>query len=358
MRTLLRGAAIAASCVGLLAACAEELDRPDPSTLWDGDGEQVEVVEPISFAPRGGGNAYGLPRDGELGIGDLIDTLPTERIDRDDPNIWMVDGDIPSTDQCQGGTVNSLGDEAIEIEGIVTLHPRQYFKLPVCGQDERFYGSYVVEDDTGGILVLRDGRVAPYTFGDRVRLRIRGVGLFYGQPRQRAVIAHDVELLPPRQTSDGEPDRTVLYREVTDADFGDDDIGEVRRVEGFVVQKPTNDNFNAMLIADRELPEGGSGEVTATCIETCAGTCRARCPSDGNLLCRETICPAACSADGGYSADALPNVCWGANIDAELGRRGFSPDFGDRVRVTAPVLEGFGGADLYIIRLGQVETLN
>ena len=47
---------------------------------------------------------------------------------------------------------------------MVALHPRQYLKVPVCNQDERNYGSYVVVDDTGGqleqlnreIVALRD----------------------------------------------------------------------------------------------------------------------------------------------------------------------------------------------------------
>ena len=61
------------------------------------------------------------------------------------------------------------------VEGIVTTYPRYFQKKLVCGEDERFYGSYFLQDSTGGILVLRDSRIANFTFGDRVRLKVRGI---------------------------------------------------------------------------------------------------------------------------------------------------------------------------------------
>ncbi|MBU6162736.1 MAG: hypothetical protein KGO50_16595, partial [Myxococcales bacterium] len=173
---------VAGALVISLAACSSDHGQP-PLTDWgvgDGSVVQIPVDEPVVFAERSEATTYGRPRAGEPGIADLIALLPDGAISLTEPNLFVADGDVPSGDQCQGGGAVVAPGLPMVIEGVVTLHPRQYVKTPVCGQDERFYGSFVIEDDTGGILVLRDGRVADFTFGDRVRLTVRGLTVTFG----------------------------------------------------------------------------------------------------------------------------------------------------------------------------------
>lgn len=330
--------------------CADLRTEPVSADLiYGADGEQISVQEPIAFEARTGDNRYGLPRDGEPAIADLLALFPARRLNRDERNLWVAAGDEPPTDQCQGGGPNVSDALPMEIEAVVTLHPRQYVKTPFCGQDERNYGTFVIEDDTGGIIMLRDSRVAPYTVGDIVRVRVRAAVQAFGDPEQRMVVTADVE-----PTGRRVPVRYDQARE----NFSAADIGLVRRIEGTVVIPPTSQNFNLMTIAAEAFPTPGSTTPSPLCTERCASACRGRCPSDGDLLCRTQICPAACSqGDGSWDPSLLPSACWDVNIDAELGRRGFAPARGERVAVTGPVVSAFG-RKIWVLRIGQVERLS
>jgi hypothetical protein len=347
---------VTGALVASYAACSSDYGQP-PLADWgiaDGSVAQITVDEPIVFAARSETTVYGLPRAGEPGIADLIAVLPDGAISLTEPNLFVADGDVPSGDQCQGGGAVIAPGLPMVVEGVVTLHPRQYVKTPICGQDERFYGSFVVEDDTGGILVLRDGRVADFTFGDRVRLTVRGMTVTFGRdPETRAVLIADIEPL----TSGG---GTVLYREQTGR-FAAADVGLAKRIEGWVLQRPTNDNFNSMLIADRPVPAATDAEVTPTCIEICTGSCNTICPSDRQALCRQQLCPPVCASVGNqFNNEAvalLPGACWEVGIDSELGRRGFSPPLGAHVEIIGPVASSFG-RKIWMHRLGQIRFLD
>ncbi len=338
-----------------LSGCSSDYGQ-DPVADWDpgaGSGVQLPVSEPVLYTERVQGVSYGLPREGQPGIAELNALLPEGSIPQTEPIIFVADGDEVSGDQCQGGGSTIVPELPMVIEGVVTLHPRQYIKTPICGQDERFYGSFVIEDDTGGTLVLRDGRVADFTFGDRVRMTVRGLSRTFGRdPETRAVLIADIE---PLTSGGGE----VLYTQQTGR-FTAADVGLNRRITGWVLQRPTSDNFNAMLVSDRLVPTV-SGDADPLCVEVCTGTCNGICPSERQVLCRNQMCPSLCLANNNvFTNDTvaqLPGACWEVGIDSELGRRGFSPPEGSRIEVIGPVASSFG-LKIWVQRLGQITLVD
>lgn len=345
----------------VFSACAADDLRQDPAAtrdIWGDDVAQIPVSEPIDYRERLG-SGYLLPRPGERGIGDLIALFPPGGTNVDEADIIIAPGIEVPTDQCRGGAPRVRSELPMEIEAVVTLHPRQYLKPTICGQDERNYGTFTVEDDTGGIIVIRDSRVASFTFGDRIKLTVYGLMLTYGaDPDTRAVLIADIEPLPPGlDVAVGETSRPVLY-DRQDDEFGPDDVGYTRRVEGWVVVEPTNENFNSMLMTsvpiERDVP---TENVDPLCGEFCRAACRARCNSDGNRVCVRDICPAICQGEGTEFDEANLPICWGIGIDAELGRRGFAPKPGTHIAITGPVVNNFG-YNIWVIRLGQAEVLD
>jgi len=185
------------------------------------------------------------------------------------------------------------------VTGVVTLMPKFYFKSNGCTtDDEKFYGSYFIEDDTGGVFVLGDTRVARFDMGETVTIRVRASRRSFGQ---NMVYVHD--LLDVDRTT-----RPIRYR-TKQAPFGDADIGQVRRITGTIATRP--DTFGEFRIE----PDGGS--------------CN---PSTG----------------GG---------CAVISLDVELNRRGVSFELGERVTFTGPILYAYNTYKLIVLRLGQVERL-
>lgn len=340
--------------LALGSACASDAGLA-PNADWSpttGSGEELLVQEYVELQPRSEQLTYGLPSEGMSSVADLIALLPTEAIDRSQPSIFASAGAAIESPLCQGGGSTIVPQLPITIEGVVTLHPRLYVKTEICSSDERFYGSFVVEDDTGGILVLRDSRVAPFNTGDRVRMTVEAVVVTFGlQPETRAVLVADYERIPSARTE-------VLYSEQVGA-LTAADVGRTRRIRGVVVQSPTNDNFSSMLLADRELPPPSPGfKPTAVCEELCSGPCNRVCPSDDQIVCRRLLCPSVCEALGNeFDRDTgeplLPAVCWNVSLDAELIRRGISPPVGTDISVTGPVGSSFG-LKIWVQKLGQL----
>lgn len=348
--------------VGLaLLACAEPSEqRLSPEAIWDEPPEQSAVLEPVDFRDRSTSPPYGLPAAGQPGLADLVSLMPTVGVPRTDPNIFASAEVEFATDQCQGGGPALVQDLPMTLEAVVGLHPRHYLKPAVCGQDERNYGSYVLVDDTGGIVLLRDARTTPFTFGDRVRVTVHALMQGFGDPASRFVVLADVEKLPTPVDAEGRPDRPVLFSQHTadDGPFTIDHIGSVRRVEGFVAVAPSNDNFNDMVLTSSPLPpDADRATADAVCLELCGPQCRQRCPSADDQVCRLSVCPTLCQGEGARVDAAELPTCWAAGIDPELGRRGFGPDRGARVAVTGPVVRGFQRQEIWVIRLGQVEEL-
>lgn len=337
----------------LICACGDARTVATPvDEIWNSEPVRITADEVIEFVDRGSGATYGLPRDGMASVADLIAVFPEEGQGGGDPNIFIGPNVTIPTDQCRGGAPVVVPELPMTIEAVVTLHPRQYMKVEICGQDERHYGVYTVEDDTGGIIVLRDSRVAPYTFGDRVRLTVDAVTLtFNSDADTRAILIADVERIVE------EPGQDVLY-DSTFEPFGTEHVGQVKQVEGFVHVEPTNLNFNSMvmtseLVSQRQRGETFTGELLQ-CVRTCEVQCLDRCPSAEACV---DICPDACVSQGGVSVppSELP-ACWLIGIDAELGRRGFQPAYGSELRVHGPVVNNFD-VQMWVISPGQVEEL-
>lgn len=355
------------SCAAtLLAACG-----PDPrqtpvseEEIWGQTVEDDPVEEPITYIRRTESNGYGLPRAGREGIADLIALFPQETLQRDAPNIFSSAELATSADNCSDWSSNPIAGLPIEIEAVVTLHPRQYQKLAICDQDERHYGSYTIEDDTGGLLVLRDSRVAPYTYGDRVKLTVHAVMLtFGGDLDTRAVLVADVELSEQKKARNEETNEQELVREIfyerTNSIFGTQDVVKVRQVEGYVLVEPTNDNFNSMVLADKAFGAADDAPLEGSRLQ-CVRNCEAAMFSSGSCPVAEATeptCRALCDGSRtSVEASELP-TCWQIGIDAELGRRGFAPPFGTHLRATGPVVNSFD-YEMWVLSLGQMEILD
>lgn len=269
--------------VGLLvglAACA----TPAPREGWEdwyAEGTPYDVTEAIAFTD--------VPYDftGPTPIADL--PIPA------DFETWFAPDDAPSPDAACADWTTSDALPAV-IEGIVTLHPRFYYKTSGCqpdqdvDADEKYYGSYFVQDASGGFFVLGDSKVAHFDMGDRVRIEVRAVKESFDSVM---ISAHDVVEVQRGP----EP---IWYQTRTEA-LGFDDVATVVRMEGTVVTEPTT-----------------FGEIY---LET----------------------------DGG--------VRFKMSLDAELNRRGVAWPIGARLQVTGPVLYSFSEFQIVVLRIGQVTAL-
>ena len=345
------------AAMALLACSTETENRPTTAERWPETVEQRSVEEPVTFASRDTGALYGLPSGGNVSISDLINVLPSEDVARDAPKFYSS---AAQTLTCTNGRTTTVDSLPMTVEGIVTIPGTYYIKVSVCDQEEKFYGSFAIEDDTGGILVLRDSRVAQVQPGDRVRMTVHTLVIAdnLGNINSRAILSYDLEKLP-------EPS-PVVFAERTDA-FGVSDIGRTRRISGHILDYPTNLNFSTMVIGDQDIPAvdaDGSSVCGTYCRPSCSDLCVGSNTSD---LCSERICPYLCSLYDAEdrSADADPiafleaqmPVCWVVGFNQELMRRGY--DFRDakRLQATGPVLQDYSSLTLTVEKLGQVEVL-
>lgn len=199
----------------LSAACAEIAPLPD-TTDWWGEGVDYDVQEPLRFTPE----PYpDLPGDGPGIAAMREELLPTI------PLTFGPDDAFASDSDCDYRTNPSL---PWEIEGIVTLHPEWYMKLRGCERvEEKYYGNWFIEDSTTGLFVVGDARIAPFTVGDRVKLRVRAVRTNFGMDM---IYVHDV--------IEVHREARPVYYQVADRALNDSDIGETRRVRGRVDGPP------------------------------------------------------------------------------------------------------------------------
>lgn len=283
--------ALALACAGAWS-CGEGVTLPDYGEV-DPRQTDTEEGEPLSFTTT----PYSV--QGPNTVADLYALYPAPGT----AVVWQgfePGSPYPVTPDCQPDrnddfvpvTLNAL---PMTIEGIITLHPRLYQKRAICDNDERFYGSFIIQDATGGIVVLRDSRLTTYTYGDRVRLRVRGLMLNAfpgGGPFYAVQLFDEVEVVERAQP---------IYYEALTRKFTSDDIGLVKRVRGKIVLMPDNNNFGEMQLAD---------------------------PND-------------------------PSVTWFASLDSELSKRGPEFRLGDTLEITGPVLDNFG-LRIMIASFGQI----
>ncbi len=340
------------------ACAAPERDGPiSPDAIWTEAEGHVTPRSRIMFSDRADGHRYGLPAKGQASLADLIAVFPAQGIGPDDPDMFIAKGVQEPGDSCRGGTPAVAPALPMTVEAVVTLYPRAYLKLAVCGHDERFYGSYTVEDDTGGLVVLRDSRVAQFTFGDRVRLTVTGLMLTYGpDPDTRAVLIASVDSV---EKTAGDP---VLFERTHEA-FAIPHVGRVHRVEGYVVSAPSNDNFNKLVLSDRPLAAAGASpdrvpEERLNCALVCEAACdQGACGAVPDLC--GPICTNLCTAApaGEFIPPASLPICWVVGLSAELGRRGLTYAYGEKLQVTGPVVHQYD-RQIWVQDPTQIESLH
>lgn len=203
--------------VALLVGCGTPHWREDPNDWFD-PGTQVSVEEPVEFTDV----PYDFPLDDDDGIGALGGAVfPVD--------YWTVayaeDDQYPAESDCESSVHTGL---PFEVEGIVTILPDFYFKTDGCTyDDEKFYGSYFIEDRTGGLFILGDSKVAHFDMGDKVRMVVRGARTSWDMDM---VVAHDVIEVVER-------DLPIAYELHTES-LSLDDISRVKRMIGIVQTDP------------------------------------------------------------------------------------------------------------------------
>jgi hypothetical protein len=267
------------SLLAVMWACATPAPQEDPDQ-WFTPPSDYDVTEAVAFTDEN----YDF--SGPTAIADL--PLPG------DFELLLAPGDLPSSTDCADWV--SSAELPAEIEGIVTLLPRYYYKTGGCAptpdidSDQKFYGSYFVQDETAGYFVLGDSKVAHFDMGDRVRLRVRAIKEAYDQTM---IAVHDVVSI--------ERGPEPIFFERADGPLTLDGVSRVFRIEGTVAT-----------------PMSTFGEVYL---------------------------------------DADDGTRYKFSLDAELARRGIEPAIGDRMRVTGPVLYSFSELTVLVMRVGQLEWL-
>lgn len=195
-------------------ACVTPRPAQDP-TSWFDPGVDYDVQEPVAFTD--------VPYDftGDVPIADLPEPEPFFT--------WFGASDAPAVVGCADWDVDPTGTLPAEITGIVTILPRFYFKTSGCtgdpsaDSDEKYYGSYFIEDASGGFFVLGDSKVAHFDMGDRVTLKVRAIKESF---EQFMISTHDVVEVERGP----EP---ISYQRVT-GPLGAEHMSRVVRVQGVV----------------------------------------------------------------------------------------------------------------------------
>lgn len=293
-----------------LLGCSPGSDAPADWGSWYDPGKTLDVEERVEFTD--------VPYD-FVGT-DPIDTLPAPGAFE----TWFTPQDAPP-ENCEGWR----SDPSLprEITGIATVHPRMYIKVSGClppddfsvDSDEKYYGSYYIQDRSGGFFVLGDSRVAHFEMGDRVTLRVRAIKEYFGS---LMISAHDVVEVQRGP----EP---IFFREVEGRVLSSSDQAEVVRIEGTVAAEM-----------------GDFGEIYL-----CTGD-----SPDTSLV-----------SDQARNGDLVP-ACARSNVtdppwfkvglDVELQRRGHSVAPGERIQVTGPVHLSFGDYQVTVMKLGQMTRLD
>ncbi len=207
------------SCAVLALAACSPYRGPENTDSWYDPGAEAWVNEPVLFTdePYASSDAPISGLDAVFPVDDYI----TAYADGDD---------YPAGSSCESEVSNDL---PIEIEGVVTIHPRYYIKTSGCNGDEKYYGSFFIEDDTGGVFVLGDSKVAHFTTGNRVRMSVRA-----------AKTSFDLNMVYAWDTLSIDHTVEAVHYENAVGSFDNDSISRVQRVTGEVTtEKDTFGQF-------------------------------------------------------------------------------------------------------------------
>ncbi len=270
----------------VLAGCGAPRGLEDPSAWYD-SGAHAEVTEAVSFST----DAYGLPAQGDVSIADAL--APAFEFPKGFGT--HVASNEASVASCGWDSSDAL---PVTITGVSATLPRYYFKADGCGgAAQKYYASYWLEDDSGGVFVLGDGGVAWWDAGDTVTLKVRAATRSYGLSY---VLASDVVAVDRTH-------RAVSY-EPTNGPLGDADISAVRRVTGTVVERA--DTFGQIPIR----------------------------PDDATDVCETHTDPG----------------CVLITLDTEISRRGVKLQVGEHLSATGPVMFSYATYTIVVMRLGQL----
>ena len=286
-----------------LTACSGSRSAEDP-TSWYGDMSDYDVEESVEFTTT--------PYDftGQTALSDVPRPGQFET--------WFSDEDGLPEAECQDWSTTS--QLPVEITGIATAHPRYYFKTTGCrptddrdiDSDEKYYGSFFIQDASGGYFVLGDSKVAHFELGDKVTLKVRAVKE-----------AFDLFMIASYDTVEIDRGPYPVYYEERTEPLGASDNMLVRRMKGTV-------GFT-----------GDFGEV-----QLCLGNV-----SDDDFI--------DVNADDDRADPLIACIDEGRGffgiIDSELQRRGVEFEVGDEVTFTGPVLFSFDQYRIVVTRIGQIE---
>lgn len=268
----------------------------------------LHVTEPIKYTDK----AYTFT--GKDSIESIYSLFPGADADRvwfgfDSNTNYSVDSTGGVCDG-RGTLIAKLAELPKTIEGVITLHPRYYQKIKFCDQGEKFYGSYLLQDSTRGILVLKDSRIADFIVGDRVKLRVRGLVKYFDT---YAVLVHDEEEVI-------EHDNEVYFEDIGFRSLTNADIGFNLRITGRVAGLPNTRNFNELCLVAADAVDDAA----------CSESCKNDEACGGNLL---------------------------VSLDREIGQR--QSDFfkiGDVMQVTGPAVNSYG-YNLLVAQMGQLKII-
>ena len=294
--SLLRPLALSLALASIVACGGPTSEAPERE---EQTVTQEEVQEPIDFTTTN----YPDTLNGPTSIAALRSNIDANAFvwhgfSPDDP--YPVKGDCEPDRNGDQAPVTVSGLPAT-VRGVVTIYPRYFMKPSICGQDERYYGSFFIQDASGGMLVLRDTRTAGFTFGDVVEFEVKGLMKFFDYD---AILAIDNLRVV---TDDHAPEagaKVPIYAEAINRPFQATDQGKVMRVTGFVSQEVTNNNFNEMRLQSED-----------------------------------------------------ESITWIISLDREVGQRNPDWKLGDKLQITGPVLNSFG-LKIIVMSYGQVEKLD
>jgi hypothetical protein len=208
----------------LVACQGREGDDPES---WFDKGQDYDVLESVTFTDEN----YDFPENNASGIASLVSkTLP----------IGDYDIAYGEDDQFVGNDCQSVVDTDLpmDIEGIVTIFPRYYIKVDGCDRgEEKYYGSFFIQDRFGALFALGDTKNARFTTGARVKIRVRGVRSNF-----------DLNMIASYDLLEVDNGPYPIYFETTSEPFDLPDIGKVWRIRGVVENDP--DTFGAFTVLD------------------------------------------------------------------------------------------------------------
>lgn len=285
------------AAVALLAGCDGARDGAANPDDWFDNGSPLSVEEPVAFTSDNYVDV--ADGDGILELKQAVFPVAAGSAGRDP----LVFG--PSDGAAEAGGCDIRTNRALPyvIEGVVTAHPRFYFKSSGCewDSDEKYYGSFFIQDETGGQMVLGDTKVAKFDMGDRVRILARGAKTSFDLD-----MVYSYDLLEIVERGEAiyyeEVDRPFACPRTAPIDWDECDTGRVKRITGTVVQE--KDTFGDFVIEN----------------------------DDG--------------------------VRWHIGLDVELNRRGIDYPLGTRITATGPILFSFSTYSLVVMRKGQIQVLD